>query len=202
MNAVSSLRIPTAFVTALLITGGLFTALNSMTTRTFQVVALETTPIEFVQQRLDTPEQSRRIIDKPIAPPKVEIETPRIEAGEFDEATTVLVTQIDPNPGVTVPNSRSTFGSDTEAVPVVRVAPMYPQRALANGVEGWVRVRFTISETGAVTDAMVVESSPTRVFDDAALTAIARWRYNPKVEEGTAVERRGVETLLRFSLSE
>jgi protein TonB len=92
-------------------------------------------------------------------------------------------------------------GSDTDVIPLVRIPPEYPPRALSRELEGWVRVRFTITETGTVKDAIVVESSSS-VFDDAALRAIARWRYNPKVENGVAVERVGVETILDFQLAD
>jgi protein TonB len=43
---------------------------------------------------------------------------------------------------------------------------------------------------------------PKNVFDDAALKAIARWRYNPKIEGGVAVERVGVRTIIRFVLEQ
>lgn len=46
---------------------------------------------------------------------------------------------------------------------------------------------------------MVVNHSDA-VFDDAALKAISRWRYNPRVEGGVAVERVGIETLITFKL--
>jgi protein TonB len=49
---------------------------------------------------------------------------------------------------------------------------------------------------------MVVEAQPKGVFDDAALKAIARWRYNPRVEGGVAVERVGVRTIIRFVLEQ
>ena len=39
-----------------------------------------------------------------------------------------------------------------------------------------------------------------KIFDQAALRAIARWRYNPKIEDGVAVERVGVRTRLTFQL--
>jgi protein TonB len=65
-----------------------------------------------------------------------------------------------------------------------------------------VQVRFAVTPTGAVRDAAVVASEPGTVFDQAALAAVARWRYNPRVEAGVAVERVGLETLLRFTLDD
>jgi protein TonB len=93
-------------------------------------------------------------------------------------------------------------GSDTDVIPLVRIAPEYPPRALNRGIEGWVQVQFTITATGAVKDAVVVASDPPRLFDEAALRSIARWRYNPKIEGGVAVERIGVQTVIRFMLEE
>ena len=56
--------------------------------------------------------------------------------------------------------------------------------------------------TGTVKDPIVVDAMPKSVFDDAALKAIARWRYNPKVENGVAVERVGVQTRIVFQLEQ
>ena len=44
------------------------------------------------------------------------------------------------------------------------------------------RVQFSVTAVGTVRDAVVVASEPGTIFDDAALKAIARWRYNPRVE--------------------
>ncbi len=49
-------------------------------------------------------------------------------------------------------------------------------------------------------DARVIDSGPPGVFDDAAIRAVLRWKYNPRVVEGTAVERRGVQVKLQFEL--
>jgi protein TonB len=53
-----------------------------------------------------------------------------------------------------------------------------------------------------VKDAVVVNAEPKNIFDDAALKAIARWRYNPRVDGGVAVERVGVQTIIRFQLEQ
>jgi protein TonB len=95
-----------------------------------------------------------------------------------------------------------TAGSDRDVIPLVRINPDYPQRALQRGLEGWVQVQFTITPTGTVKDPIVVDAMPKSVFDDAALKAIARWRYNPKVENGVAVERVGVQTRIVFQLEQ
>jgi len=91
---------------------------------------------------------------------------------------------------------------DTDIVPMVRVNPQYPIRAEERGIEGWVELEFTINETGAVILAKVTNAKPKGVFDRSALRAIKRWKYNPKVEDGVAVERPGVTVRLVFNLED
>ena len=93
-------------------------------------------------------------------------------------------------------------GNDRDVMAVVRIPPFYPVRAETRGIEGWVRVRFTITPTGSVRDARVVAAEPEGEFEEAALTAIERWRYNPRVVNGVAVDRVGVETVIQFTLTE
>ena len=80
--------------------------------------------------------------------------------------------------------------------------PRLSASGTSRGLEGWVQVQFTITPTGTVANAVVVNAEPKNIFDDAALKAIARWRYNPKVEGGVAVERVGVQTIIRFQLEQ
>jgi protein TonB len=91
--------------------------------------------------------------------------------------------------------------SDTDIVPIVRVNPQYPLRASERGIEGWVEVIFTISKLGTVKDPRVLNSHPSSIFDRAALKAIRKWKYNPKIEDGEPVERPGVKVRLKFELS-
>jgi periplasmic protein TonB len=50
-------------------------------------------------------------------------------------------------------------------------------------------------------DAVVKGAEPNGVFDRAALDAVKRWRYEPRVVDGSVVDQR-VETRLRFRLSQ
>jgi protein TonB len=91
-------------------------------------------------------------------------------------------------------------GSDRDVVPLVRVDPEYPPRAKQQGIEGWVEIEFTISPVGTVQDAFVIAAKPPSVFDRSALRAIRKWRYNPKVENGSPVARPGIQVRLRFEI--
>ena len=92
--------------------------------------------------------------------------------------------------------------SDTDIIPLVRVVPQYPTTAQSRGIEGWVQVEFTITAAGTVRDPVVLAAEPPSIFNRAALRAIRKWKYNPKVEDGQAVERPGVRVRLDFRLDD
>jgi protein TonB len=163
---------------------------------------LEATRIEFSRMRRDTEAATKREDRAEREPPPPAPEIPRMafSSSGVDNNVAQLTPTI--NTSGSIGGMELSGGSDTDVIPLVRIAPEYPPRALSRGIEGWVQVQFTITETGAVKDAVVVASDPPRIFDEAALRSIARWRYNPKVEGGVAVERIGVQTVLRFLLEE
>lgn len=90
--------------------------------------------------------------------------------------------------------------SDMNITPLVRVEPMYPRAAAERRIEGWVWVRFTISMTGTVKNAVVVGAEPPGVFDRAAINAIQKWKYKPRIENGVPVEQPDVEVRLTFKI--
>jgi protein TonB len=123
-----------------------------------------------------------------------------LSAGGLDNNVATLAPVVDTRGAMT--GMKMSAGSDRDVIPLVRIAPDYPPRALSRGLEGWVKVQFTITMTGTVKDPIVVDADPKNIFDDAALKSISRWRYNPKVEGGVAVERVGVQTIIRFQLEQ
>ena len=78
----------------------------------------------------------------------------------------------------------------TNVVPTLRIPPVYPQQALNQGIEGLVTVEFTIGTDGSVKDPKIVKARPEKVFDDAVLTAIRKWKYPPEIQNGKPVEIR------------
>ena len=81
------------------------------------------------------------------------------------------------------------------------VAPVYPGRMASRGVQGQVEVSFTFSASGVVTDPVVV-SSPNAGFSRAAIKAVLKYKYKPRVVDGQAVEVTGVTKTVVFKLDE
>ncbi len=193
-----SLRFPASLFAGFAITGALFWTLWSFTDKSFEVVEVVPIKIEFSRAVQDTPTEPRQR-EKVVLEEPLEVVTPPLIGDRVPDEIAVAVVRSDP----LVPEIPSTgipLGADREPLPVFRVQPIYPPRAAASNTEGWVLVQFDISSTGAVTNVTAVESEPGTTFDKAATDAVARWRYNPMVVNGKAVERVGVQTLLRFTL--
>lgn len=83
--------------------------------------------------------------------------------------------------------------------PTERTPPDYPARARAQGQTGFVTVSFIVDVDGSAVDAHVVEAKPPGVFEEAALAAVSRWRFEPGRDQGAPVAVR-VRQTLRFEL--
>ncbi|HZD53596.1 MAG TPA: TonB family protein [Woeseiaceae bacterium] len=198
------LRLPLILLFGLSVSGAMFLLLWSLVSQPINVgEMIEATRIEFSRMRRDTQAATKREERVEREPPPKAPEMPRMAFSAADVGGGG-VAQLTPNIDTAGSLQKMSLsgGSDTDVIPLVRIAPEYPPRALRRGIEGWVQVQFTITATGAVKDAKVVAAEPPGLFDEAALKSIARWRYNPKVEGGVAVERVGVQTVIRFVLEE
>ena len=79
---------------------------------------------------------------------------------------------------------------------------VYPAAARADGIEGRVVVRYDITVAGTVANAVVVESEPPSVFDDAALKTVRSWHFRPMVDRGEVVPAPARISELVFRLGE
>jgi len=66
--------------------------------------------------------------------------------------------------------------------------PEYPERALAQKINGSVTVEFTVNAKGEPTDVHVVAAEPAGIFDRSAMAAVKRWRYAPVVIDNVPQE--------------
>jgi protein TonB len=154
-----------------------------------------------VQRSEDVKEKERKVPDRK----KIDDEPPPPDM-DFDSNPDMSGDGISIGGGVTESiglggNDGFTMASaDGDAVPMVRVPPQYPEKALQRGIEGRVLVEFTISKGGTVKDAKVIAAEPSSIFNKAAIKAVSQWKYNPKIEDGKAVEQRGIRIAIPFRL--
>ena len=203
-----ALRFPLAACLGLFVALAVFTMLWMFVGRATAVgPTAKSHDVKFTRQLADTPVRPKRREEKILRPTERPLPTaPGIAAVDKGDVRGVLtgatLGRFEPYSAAVDQRryERAAMGQDRDVIPIVRIAPDYPPTALKSQTEGWVKVQFTITPTGTVHDAFVVDSSPNDVFDAAALKAIARWRYNPKVEDGVPVERVGVQTVIRFQL--
>jgi protein TonB len=192
-------RVPFAVVAGGLFSAAIFLTLAQLVSLPFSAQPSEEAfRIEFTPQRKDTPIENKRDpkvtrTQPPVVPGVAGPSKPGVEVTLTKHVVPVIEVEAPTGGGLPV-------GTDRDVLPLVRVPPEYPPSEAARGIEGWVQVRFSVTATGSVRDAVVVASEPGTTFDDAALKAIARWRYNPRVDAGVAVERVGLETVFRFEL--
>ncbi|NOX70099.1 MAG: TonB family protein [Gammaproteobacteria bacterium] len=64
--------------------------------------------------------------------------------------------------------------------PVINPAIGYPRRALSQGIEGYVIVRYRIDELGIPVDAVILESHPEGVFERIVLRRLGSARFHVK----------------------
>ncbi|MDX2456003.1 MAG: energy transducer TonB [Gammaproteobacteria bacterium] len=90
--------------------------------------------------------------------------------------------------------------ADSSFIPLSRQPPQYPYKAARRGIEGWVRVAFDVTTTGSVDNVEVIESDPPGEFDKAAINAVYRWRFKPRIVNGVAVSGKASQ-VVEFTLN-
>lgn len=133
-----------------------------------------------------------RLPDIPVVnPPPGVITIPAITAIHGDpEATTIPVGWTIPRSGKN-PSAEVINLIDLDRVPRARLqpAPVYPFEMRKNRVEGTVVVEFLVDRDGNVYRAAVL-SATTPGFEEAALRAVAKWRFEPGYRSGRRVRFR------------
>ena len=160
--------------------------------------------VDFVRiKRDETVKQRQRKPEKPPPPKTPPPEPPPPEMDQADptaEKISVAAISVDTDISMTSGGISLTPG-DSEYLPVVKVAPVYPRRALQRGIEGWVLLEFTVTKQGGTKDIVVVSSDPANsIFRRAALRAAAKFKYKPRTEDGKPIKVPGVRNKIIFQL--
>jgi TonB family protein len=102
---------------------------------------------------------------------------------------------------IPAPRSSASLPVTRDARLIKHVSAEYPPSAANRGIEGVVDVALTVSRDGSVSDATVVHADPPDVFDHSAITAVRRWKYEPKSVDGVPVEAR-IQLRLQFKMDQ
>ncbi|MEM9705465.1 MAG: energy transducer TonB [Pseudomonadota bacterium] len=139
-------------------------------------------------------EFKRPTLDTPPPPPPSTVDPSNRPALDGVRAA---IPDIDFNPEI-----GTGFNPDRDAQPLVRIEPQYPERcqSRAGSVE-IVQVEFDVSPEGQTANARVLDSTNS-CLNRAALRAVGRWKYQPKIVEQEPQWRRGVVTQFRFQLAD
>jgi len=146
--------------------------------------------VSIVSELLSTSTPERVFSVEPIAPqprPSASEAQARVEAARAGDVQDALPTAVE------------LVETPADVLPLVRANPSYPPKALADGRDGHVQLRFDITAAGTVENISVVESSDAE-FEEPAKTALAEWRYLPRIAGGKRVRHEGVHTIIRFTL--
>ena len=140
--------------------------------------------------------------EKPPPPPEIPPDAPPQEIDTVDpNAPTINVAP----PAVAADTNIGGPGgmniAEGDYLPIVRVAPVYPARALSRGLEGYVDMSFTVTTTGTVRDPIVLFSTSS-LFERAAERAVLKFKYKPRVVDGVPVDVPNVKTRITFKIEE
>jgi periplasmic protein TonB len=140
-------------------------------------------PEDFQRPVLDQPPPPPPMVSDPSFRPTISVQmgaTPDLRSGDMDIGTG--------------------FNPDRDAQPLVRIPPQYPGQCqrMARPLET-VLVEFDVTPEGTVINPRVLESTNS-CFNRAAMRAVERWRYQPRIVNEVAQPRFGVRTAIDFGL--
>lgn len=150
-----------------------------------------------VIEEIDKPEPIQEVLDqKPDVPDK------QINLSD-GPALNIQRVSVDIDTGLDLSNAQIS-ATDGDYLPLVAIAPQYPTRAAQRGIEGWCLVSFTVDGLGNVIEEtiVVVDAEPPEIFDRSSERAAARFKFQPRVQNGQGVEVPGVQYLFRYQLED
>ena len=180
------LKVPAILLAALVVNAVMFVAIEYMIGNR-RIRLTDTTEFD-ISNFIRVAEQSREVRSRrdPEAPEKpqneMQQELQQLASSpssggiaDFDVSLLDIDLGIDAGSGIAIAR---------QLTPLVQFPPEYPMAARAKSIEGYVLLRFTVTETGAVADPEVMQAEPPGIFNRAARRAVLRWKYQPQMVDG------------------
>ena len=163
------------------------------------------TLLDFVRVKRDESIQRRQL--KPKKPPPPEQAPPQPPTPQLDDlnpdAQKIAISAVPVETDIEMTGGFSLGVGEGDYLPIVKVAPIYPNRALTRGIEGFCVVQYTVTSMGTTKDPVVIESQCTSsLFHRASLNAALKFKYKPRILDGEAVEVPGVQNKFTYEITE
>lgn len=163
------------------------------------------TMLEFVRiKRDESVERRQRKPEKPPPPqaPPEQPPTPQLDSLN-PNAQKIAISAVPVETDIEMTGGFSLGVGEGDYLPIVKVAPIYPNRALTRGIEGFCVVMYTVTNLGTTKDAVVIEDQCTSsLFHRASVNAALKFKYKPRILDGQAVEVSGVQNKFTYEITE
>lgn len=138
-------------------------------------------------------------IDKPIRE-KLLDPPPSIPEIKTTKESPITLNPTPPITSQTGGNINMDFFSQDKPIATALVSPRYPREAMRKGVEGFVDVQFDVLQDGKTHNMSILNAQPEKIFNRAALSAVSRWKFEPKRIDGKPVTYRAMVKRVRFNI--
>lgn len=161
--------------------------------------------VDFVRLKRDESIERRQL--KPEKPPPPEAPPPQPPTPQLDtlnpNAEKIAISAVPVETDIEMSGGFNLGVGEGDYLPIVKVAPIYPQRALSRGIEGFCVVQYTVTRQGTISNPFVVEDQCTSsLFHSASVQAALKFKYKPRVVDGQAIEVPGVQNKFTYEIEE
>ncbi len=200
-------RLAIGLVIGMVVTAGLFWMMQYLIVTADRSLNESTSGalLDFVRLKRDESIQRRQL--KPKKPPPPDAPPPQPPTPKLEElnpsAEKIAIAAVPVETDIEMSGGFSLGVGEGDYLPIVKVAPIYPARALQRGLEGFCVVQYTVTSLGTIKDPVVVQDQCTSsLWHRASLQAALKFKYKPRVIDGVAVEVPGVQNKFTYEILE
>ncbi|MCW8925265.1 MAG: TonB family protein [Xanthomonadales bacterium] len=200
-------RIVIGLIAALAVTLSLFWLMQYLIETADRTLNDDTagTLVDFVRVKRNEEVERRQL--KPEKPPQPEDAPPQPPTPQLDNlnpsAEKIAISAVPVETDIEMTGGFSLGVGEGDYLPIVKVAPIYPNRALTRGIEGYCVVQYTVTRQGTTRDPFVIEDQCTSsLFHRASINAALKFKYKPRIMDGEAVEVPGVQNKFTYEITE
>ena len=200
-------RLAIGLVLGLVVTAGLFWMMQYLIATADRTLNESSAGhlLDFVRLKRDETIQRRQL--KPEKPPQPKTPPPQPPTPKLEDlnpsAEKIFIAAVPVETDIEMSGGFSLGVGEGDYLPIVKVAPIYPARALQRGLEGYCVVEYTVTSLGQTKDPVVVQDQCTSsLWHRASLQAALKFKYKPRVIDGVAVEVPGVQNKFTYEILE